>query len=108
MQQPSPPSASTPSSASPLHLLLAAGSPLLALARPPAWGGARLFFEFAHDGLGTLHRMFIRYGDVVRWPMPHDEVQVLYPPEGRMHLLQDSSWNWSLWPVFSRSSPSVH
>jgi cytochrome P450 len=74
---------------------------------PSSWRMFHLFSEFAQDGLGTLHRMFARYGDVVRWPMPHDEVHVVYHPEGVKHLLQDNPRNYVKGPAYLAMKPIV-
>jgi cytochrome P450 len=74
---------------------------------PSSWRMFHLFSEFVDDSVGTLQRMFDRHGDIVRWPMPHDEVHVVYHPEGVKHLLQDNYRNYVKGPAYVAMKPIV-
>ncbi|ATB32724.1 cytochrome P450 [Melittangium boletus] len=74
---------------------------------PSNWRMFHLFSEFANDSIATLHKMYRQHGDVVRWPMPHDVVHVVYHPEGVKHLLQDNYRNYIKGPAYLAMKPIV-
>ncbi|WP_434389705.1 cytochrome P450 [Melittangium boletus] len=74
---------------------------------PSNWRMFHLFSDFARDSIATLHAMRERYGDVVRWPMPHDTVHVVYHPDGVKHLLQDNYRNYIKGPAYLAMKPFI-